>query len=233
MADREHRFDAMLDAVDAATASHDQPMRMLDLAGGTGSLSIRALRRQPDAEVTVLDLDPVLLHIARATLPAPAKVIAADLRHTAWHVPLAPRSFNAVVTATAMHWMTAPRLAAIYAEVHDLLAPGGIFINADHMDDDGLPTLSKLLADRNREHREDLYRTAAVTSWPLWWSQVAADPELGPLKVERDALFSIHHGHDWTPPLSWHLEALRDAGFAEAGIVWRGGTDAAVAGVRS
>lgn len=39
------------------------------------------------------------------------------------------------------------------------------------------------------------------------------------------------HSAEWTPPVGWHLDALRSAGFAEAGLLWRGGTDAAVAAV--
>ncbi|MFD0788195.1 class I SAM-dependent methyltransferase, partial [Micromonospora azadirachtae] len=64
--DREHRFTAMLDAVDAVTDG--VPPRVLDLAGGTGTISLRTLARFPDAEVTVLDLDPALLAIAEASL---------------------------------------------------------------------------------------------------------------------------------------------------------------------
>ena len=232
MPDREQRFAAMLDAVEAATASLDRPIRILDLAGGTGSISLRLLRRDPSAEITVQDLDPVLLHIARTTLPAHVTAVTSDLRQTSWSASLAPESFDAVLTATAMHWMTAARLTQIYAEVRDLLVPGGIFVNVDHMVDDGLPGLSAQLADRNRLRRNDLYRTAAATSWNSWWDRVADDPELGPLKVERDGLFSSHHAQEWTPPVSWHIRTLSDAGFSEVGIVWRAGNDAAVAAIR-
>ena len=50
--------------------------------------------------------------------------------------------------------------------------------------------------------------------------------------VTRPLYPSARHSHEWTPPAAWHLNALREAGFAEAGILWRGGTDAAIAGVR-
>src|SRR5512142_679872 len=49
--DREQRIAAMLDTVAAAT-DHEQ-VRLLDLAGGTGTISLRALRRFPDAQATL------------------------------------------------------------------------------------------------------------------------------------------------------------------------------------
>src|SRR5689334_11981958 len=75
--DREHRFEVMLDAVDAVRDT--APPRLLDLAGGTGTISLRALRRFPDAEVTLIDLDPALLALAAASLGDRATVVTADL----------------------------------------------------------------------------------------------------------------------------------------------------------
>jgi SAM-dependent methyltransferase len=233
MPDREHRFAAMLDTVEALAADRDRAPRVLDLAGGTGSISLRLLRRRPDAQITLADLDPVLLHIAGATLPGSVTIAPVDLRDPGWSTSLPATGFDAVLTATALHWLVADRLATLYREVHDLLVPGGVLINADHLPDDGLPTVSGALRAWDRRRRGSWYAAGAVRSWEQWWEQVAADPTLGPLKVERDELFSIHHAQEWTPEASWHLKALRDAGFAETGLVWRGGTDAAVAALRA
>jgi SAM-dependent methyltransferase len=231
MPDREERFAAMLDAVDALAARLDRAPRVLDLAGGTGSISLRLLRRRPDAEVTLVDLDPVLLHIARSTVPA-ATVVTVDLRETDWSRGLPAGGFDAVLTATALHWLAADRLATVYRDIHALLAPAGLFANADHMPDEGLPTLSAALGDHKRARRLAWHAAAASYSWEGWWAHVAADPALGPLKVQRDALFGIDHSQEWTPGVSWHLSALRDAGFTETGLLWRAANDAAVAAIR-
>jgi hypothetical protein len=71
-----------------------------------------------------------------------------------------------------------------------------------------------------------------VLSWEAWWDHVAKDPSLGPLLPQRREVFAAAHTTESEPPASWHLDALRAAGYAEAGIVWRGGSDAAVVGVR-
>ncbi|PRX18691.1 methyltransferase family protein [Actinoplanes italicus] len=230
MPDREHRFAAMLDAVAAVTGG--EPPRLLDLAGGTGTISLRTLARFPGARLTVLDQDPVLLTIAESSLRDRATIVDADLGDPGWRAKLPDEPFDAVLTATALHWLPAERVSALYAEILQVLRPGGIFANADHMEEEGLPELSRKLLDHGRVRREAAYTSGAATSWPHWWALAAADGQLAPKAAERERIYpSERHGQEWLPPASWHVEALRAAGFREAGIIWRGGTDAAVAGL--
>jgi SAM-dependent methyltransferase len=229
--DREERFAAMLDTVDAvgtATAG----LRVLDLAGGTGSISLRVHRRFPDAVTTLVDVDPVLLAIARASMPERATVVAADLRAGNWTAALPHQHYDAALTATALHWLPADRLAELYREVRDVLRPGGVFVNADHMLDGGLPGLTERLAERARARREARWAAGAVLSWDGWWERAAADPALGPLVAERDAVFGRRGHTESDPPVTWHLDALRAAGYAEVGLIWRRAADAAFAAVR-
>ncbi|MFD0521240.1 class I SAM-dependent methyltransferase [Paractinoplanes durhamensis] len=229
--DREERFAAMLTAVAAVTDG--EPPKLLDLAGGTGTIALRTLARFPAARVTVLDQDPVLLAIAGASLRDRGTIVDADLGDESWRAKLPAEGFDAVLTATALHWLPAERVAALYAEIREVLRPGGIFVNADHMPEESLPGLSERLRTHGRKVREARYAAGAVTSWPDWWQRVAADETLAPRMAERDLIYphSTHH-HEWTPPAVWHIDALRAGGFTEAGVLWRGGTDAAVIGVR-
>lgn len=228
--DREHRFTAMLDAVDAVTDG--AAPQLLDLAGGTGTISLRALARFPSAQVTLVDLDPALMAIASSSLRDRATVVTADLRRPEWTDTLPCRDYNAVLTATALHWLPGEPLSALYATIREVLRPGGVFVNADHMPDDGLPSLTKRLAARAEAQRSARYAAGAVLSWADWWERAAADPVLAPLVRRRHEIYPSGHSPEWTPPVSWHLDALRAAGFSEVGLIWRRGTDAAVAGVR-
>jgi trans-aconitate methyltransferase len=228
--DREHRFEAILDTVHAVIDT--AAPKLLDLAGGTGSITLRALRRFPDVDATVVDIDPVLLAIAGASLRGRATIVSADLTTPDWLEALPHRRYDAVCTATALHWLPAAKIIEVYRQVHALLRPSGVFVNADHMPDDGLPTLTKRLMTRADEQREARYAAGAARSWDGWWEHVAADPVLGPLAERRREIYPTGHSAEFTPPTSWHLDALREAGFSEAGVVWRGGPDAAVAGVR-
>ncbi|MEU4688362.1 class I SAM-dependent methyltransferase [Actinoplanes sp. NPDC023714] len=221
-------------SADGSSAS-DGP-RLLDLAGGTGSISLRTLARFPGARVTVLDQDPVLLTIAESSLRhfgERATIVDADLGDPAWRTKLPHDGFDAVLTATALHWLPAERVSALYAEIREVLRPGGVFANADHMPEEGLPSLSVQLRDHARAEREARYAAGASTSWPEWWARAAADEQLAPKAVERERIYPAReHGDEWTPPASWHVRALLDGGFQEAGVIWRGGTDAAVAALR-
>jgi SAM-dependent methyltransferase len=228
--DREQRFAAMLDAVDAVTDG--AAPRVLDLAGGTGSIALRTLARFPVAEITLVDLDPVLLALAATSLRDRVTIATADLRRPDWIGALPYREYDAVLTATALHWLPGERLTALYAEIRDVLRPGGVFVNADHMPDDGLPSLGKRLTARAEARRSARYAAGAVLSWSDWWDRTAADPALAQLVERRKAIYPTDHSAEWLPPASWHQQALRSAGYSEVGLVWRGGTDAAVAGVR-
>jgi trans-aconitate methyltransferase len=204
---REEAFSALLDAVHAIAG---QRARVLDLAGGTGSISLRLLDRMPDAQPVLLDLDPVLVEIASASLPSRVPVIRADLRDGRWIDALPHRSFHAVLTTTAMHCLAMDRLGELYREIRQLLVPRGIFVNADRMPDNGQPGL-----------------TDAGQHWQEWWRQIAADQTLGPLMAARGPVPS----EDWYSPVSAHLTMLKTAGFDEACVLWRRDDQAAVMGV--
>ena len=150
--DREHRIAAMLDVVDAVTAVDGRggataPVRLLDLAGGTGSITLRALARFPYVGSTVVDLDPVLTAIAEGSLGGRATVVSADLNHPSWTDVLPDEPFDAVLTATALHWLRPERLTVLFGEIRAVLRPGGVFINADHMPDDTMPGLNRRLGE--------------------------------------------------------------------------------------
>jgi SAM-dependent methyltransferase len=233
--DREHRFATMLDAVDAATGG--APPKLLDLAGGTGTITLRALARFGGneagvrTEATVLDQDPVLLAIAAASLGNRARIVSADLSSPRWTDQVGT-GFDAVLTATALHWLEADRVRDLYAEIRTVLRPGGIFVNADHMPDDDLGEFGKQLISRADARREARYAAGAVLSWRDWWKHVATDDFLRPLLTERERIYPTEaHTAEWTPPAAWHIAALRDAGFEAAGLLWRAGSDSAVLAV--
>jgi SAM-dependent methyltransferase len=170
--------------------------------------------------------------IARATLDDRSTVVSADLRTSDWTANLDREGYDAVLTATARHWLAPDRLSGVYREAHTLLRPGGVFVNADHMPDDALPTLSDLLMSRQQRRQDALARTGAATTWDGWWDLVAADDALAGLLPERATAFADRHPEETLPPVGWHVDAMRDAGYREVGLLWRGGTDAAIIGVK-
>ncbi len=56
---------------------------------------------------------------------------------------------------------------------------------------------------------------------------------LAPLVAERNRRFGGQtHPPEFSPPLAWHAAALLEAGFKEAGCVWRHGAGAIIAALR-
>jgi len=235
MPDREERLERMLDVVEATGPTNP---RILDLAGGTGSISLRALTRFPEATTVIVDVDPALLAIAAGSFAGDGRVRVgrADLATPSWLEQLGepPESFDAVLTATALHWLTPHRVTEVYAESARLLRGGGVFANADHMPDAGLGSLSDELAARREGRRAKAMAESGALDWGGWWDVLASEPEMAALVAERDRHFGERDGSSHTHssgPSSWHVEALRAAGFAEVGTLWQRGDNRLLCGV--
>jgi SAM-dependent methyltransferase len=230
MPDREARLDALLDVVEAVGGS--TPL-VLDLACGTGSISRRLLKRFPGARSIAVDVDPALLTIARATFAGDhrVRVVRADLSDPGWVQALPEVPVDAVVTATALHWLQEPTLRRLYADLFGVVRPGGAVANVDEMSSVDLPTLWAGLASIEEGRRAEL-RADGRPDWNSWWDLVAEDPALADAVAERHVIFGGNHATEFNPPSSWHEQALRDAGFSEVGIPWRSGPGTMVAALR-
>ncbi|MCG7203445.1 class I SAM-dependent methyltransferase [Streptomyces arenae] len=217
MPDREERFRIMLDMVEALVGTAP---RVLDLACGTGSITARLLARFPDAVSTGVDLDPALLAIAEGTFAGDDRVtfVTADLKDPEWPARLPYDSYDAVLTATALHWLHSEPLAALYGQVAGLVRDGGVFMNADHMIDDSTPRINA--AERAQRHRGmDQAKAAGALDWAEWWQLAAQDPVLAGPTARRFEIYGEHAEGDM-PSARWHARVLREKGFGEARPVW-------------
>ncbi|MEU2727769.1 class I SAM-dependent methyltransferase [Streptomyces griseoviridis] len=217
MPDREERFSTMLDMVEALTGPAP---RVLDLACGTGTITARLLDRLPGATSTGVDLDPALLAIAEGTFAGDDRVslVTADLKDPDWTARLPHDAYDAVLTATALHWLHSEPLAALYGQIAGLVRDGGVFMNADHMIDDSTPRINA--AERAQRHtRMEQAKAAGAVDWAQWWRLAAEDPVLAGPTARRFEIYGEHADGD-TPAVGWHARVLREHGFAEARPVW-------------
>ncbi|MHA5050989.1 class I SAM-dependent methyltransferase [Streptomyces sp. SD15] len=229
MPDREERFRVMLDMVEAVVGPEP---RVLDLACGTGTITARLFDRLPKATSTGVDLDPALLTIAEGTFAGDDRVtfVTADLKDPRWTARLPYDSYDAVLTATALHWLHSEPLAALYGQVAELVRDGGVFMNADHMIDESTPRINA--AERAQRHaRMDEARVKGVLDWSGWWELAAQDPVLAAPTARRFEIYGEHAEGD-TPSADWHARVLREKGFGEARPVWRSPSDALVLAVK-
>jgi trans-aconitate methyltransferase len=229
MPDREDRFRIMLDMVEALTGPAP---RVLDLACGTGSITARLLARFPDATSTGVDLDPALLAIAEGTFADDERVtfVTADLKDPEWTTRLPYDSYDAVLTATALHWLHSEPLAALYGQVAGLVRDGGVFMNADHMIDESTPRINA--AERAQRHTQmDQAKRNGVLDWAEWWQLAAQDAVLAGPTARRYEIYGDHADGDMPSP-AWHARVLREKGFGEARAVWCSPSDTLLLAVK-
>lgn len=217
---REPRFDVMLDIVDHVVPEGGV---VLDLASGPGSISQRVRERRPDVTCVAVDHDPVLLELGRTALAEhgdAVRFVDADLWDPDWVSALDGAAPHAVLSSTALHWLPAAVLARVYTDLGRLVPKGGVVLNADHLRHlDGRPLFEELsrLDDERTQQRD---HAAGAASWDEWWADLVAVDRYGRLAAERDRRFADRPPN---PELSvrFHTEALRVAGFREAGTVWQ------------
>ncbi|WP_281155569.1 class I SAM-dependent methyltransferase [Streptomyces sp. HYC2] len=227
--DREERFTVIADIVEHITAAQGRPL-VVDLGCGPGSLTARLAARLPDAEIVAVDMDPLLLELARTRHPGAARYVQAVIGTEGWTDLLGfDRPLDAAVSTTTLHCLPEPGLRAVYRELAALLRPGDVLVNADHLPL-GTPALARIAtqvgtcrAERLRAHRHE--------DWDAWWAAAADAPELSALQDAR-----CRHDHATTPnnhlSLGRHLTHLHDAGFREAAPVWQFGASHVLTAVR-
>jgi trans-aconitate methyltransferase len=207
--------------------------RVLDLGCGTGSLMQPFLEAFPETEGYGVDFDPVLLPLAQERLRsygARAQVILADLRTNSWREQV-PAKVDAVISATALHWLTEIELAALYRQLALVLRPGGIFLNADHVSNRH-PQIQAYW----KKSRDEVRRTegrADADDWQGFWEAYTRALGLsGQQRVTERVLGGWEGGVEEGMPLEWHLAQLKACGFVHTECFWRCDCDAIYGGFR-
>ena len=188
-------FDAFYAAaVEAVGLSGRPPGRVLDLGAGTGLLAGFVAEAFPAARLTLLDGAGAMLAQARERLGERASYVVGDLAD-----PLPEGPWDAIVSALAIHHLDDPGKRDLFARVRAALAPGGLFVNAEQVRRrDPVARRRPRRAPRARRARPGRHR-----------GRVGGAAE--------------RMGHDVSATVEDQLAWLRDAGFADAGCLWRDG----------
>ena len=123
---RDEGYDALLELLPATVG------RVLDL--GTGDGYVVGIIRQVHPHVTAVaaDFSPEMLERARERFAGldDVEVVEQNLDDP---LPASLGTFDAVVSAFAIHHVVDERKRALYGEVFDRLDPGGVFCNLEHV----------------------------------------------------------------------------------------------------
>jgi hypothetical protein len=123
----------------------------------------------------------------------------------------------------------------MYAELAGVVRPGGLLLNGDHLkaDESHAPVLARLEEALLKREDERRFPNGHAETWSGWWDAISAEPALaGPL-AERAAWRDHADHHGWASRhLVTHIDALRAAGFTEAGTLWQRGESCLLCAVR-
>lgn len=130
------QLDVMLRVVHAAPAI---VTNILDLGCGDGILGQLLLDHYPQAKATFIDFSEPMLKSAQIRLAdytGRISIMNVDYSQQDWtyHFPHGNVSqFDVIVSGFSIHHQPDKRKQELYAEIFNLLTPGGIFVNIEHV----------------------------------------------------------------------------------------------------
>lgn len=223
---RRDRFEIVVRIIRAVCP---EPERILDLGCGTGSLTEAVLEAFPECHVVGIDLDASLLLLATHRLGrfgSRVRLLNDDLRCGDWMNQVGG-NFDAAVSATALHWLSAEHLVELYRRLAVLLKPGGILLNADHV-----ASKHPAIQTAWQEHkRAALAPLAGREGWSDFMRAYAAALGRDPATMGANAV-GPWEGVEDGMPLAWHFDRLRESGFVAMDCFWRFAGDAVYGGLR-
>ena len=122
----------LMDLVSFSTSTTSSVKRILDIGTGDGRLIKLIKESLPDIdEVVGVDISPLMIKTAENNFSNDShiKIVEHDLEK-----PLPDLGyFDAVVSSFAIHHLKHQRKYFLYEEIYDMLYPGGIFCNLEHV----------------------------------------------------------------------------------------------------
>jgi tRNA (cmo5U34)-methyltransferase len=191
-------------AIEALRLAERPVRRVLDIGAGTGLLAAHVRATVPEVELTLLDGAAEMLRQARARLGGAAAYLHADFTD---ELPAGP--WDAVVSSLAIHHLDDAGKRALLRSIHAVLAPGGVFVNADQV---AGPT--DALERAYREWHERSARGLGATD--------------GEWRAARERMT-----HDRCSPVGDHLRWMREAGFEDVDCLMKDHNFAVMLGRRA
>ena len=156
----------------------------------------RVLDAYPNTRVTCLDLAENMIEMAKAKLSQHphTRFLVGDLNTFDFDA-----TYDVVVSSLALHHLvTDEDKCAFYARIHDALAPGGAFYNADVVLGSG-----------------EALQTMYMRKWQAFMRQNVSQDEM------ENTWLPKYYDEDRPAPLVDQMARLTEIGFADVDVVWK------------
>lgn len=200
-AQREHVIPELRQYYGAAVWAMESPEpapAILDIGAGTGLLSAFLLEKFPGARLTLMDISEKMLEVARkrfAGRPGTQYVVC-DYSRSALGGP-----YDIACSALSIHHLAPEDKRQLFRRIFAALKPGGMFVNADQAEGE-----TPYFTQRYLDYWNDFLRNGPLT-----------EAQHAEILRRRDTL-------DRNEKLSDQLAWLKEAGFADADVVYRNRT---------
>ena len=203
--DRARQLEVLLRLLRSASP---QPRRILDLGAGDALLLATTLEAFPEVIGLALDFSPPMRDQTRGRLAVFGKratVVEADLTTPDWRRSVSG-PFDAVVSGFAIHHLTHDRKRVLYAEIFDLLSPGGTFVNCEHVASPSA-RIESLFNDAMSEH--------------LWQRRRDAGEAATVEQVRHEYVTRQDQTSNILAPVEEQCAWLRHIGFRDVDCFWK------------
>jgi SAM-dependent methyltransferase len=182
------QIDVMENVINKA---HGGVTRFMDLGCGSGVLGLAIHDRWPDAQGVYVDFSDPMISVAKQLVGPHATLITGDFGDPSWVnlvSDLGP--FDLIVSGFAIHHQEDDRKRGVYQEVYDLLVPGGLFLNLEHVKPASDWTHSLFIDQVN----ENVFQMYQATGADKTYDQVAAEQEA---RAHPNVLVTVEEQMHW------------------------------------